>query len=1142
MNPKAAQDVEIRDIKTAFGNRIQTKLLTYKFDVVNISQYLHKIWNTLNNLLKDQLNHFPSFKINLILKCKFVKPVDENEFLECDFKTGCGIIFKNEDLYETIHNLFLKIESEFDTLQQKGSGWVLNKIYGLEVSINRYDALKSGIYIPLPYPFVNSRFIINIQNGDNDCFKYCIYTKFLTETNRYNPRYYKHLDRLEQRCKVKFSWNNIDFPTPLNHISKFVAQNPTVSINIFGIEEDKIYPVRITDEEKQNHYDLLYVTNDTTSHYCYITNFNALIRSQLTKHHGQIAVCKRCLAYFQGANKDEKLSLHRKYCNRKTVEQPAQYTFPEEGEQLFFKKHHMSQPVDYVAFADFEVMLVPTNVNPEDNTKNTHKHIPIAFCYYIIGPDNTPFSKPVHYVGVDAASEFIKQISAHAQSIEQLYKSHPDVPLLTPTEYKQYCSARTCCICSEPLSKTDDRVRHHSHVSGKFIGAAHGDCNVNAKVPNFLPVFFHNLSRYDGHITALVIDNTDKDISTIPLTSETYISFSKKVSDQFYLRFVDSLRFLQTSLRNLVDILPIKELTHTKLHYSDPNQFRRAQKKNYFPYEFLDDEKKLTLTSLPPPENFYSSLDNTNISQEEYKFAQEAWIDFKCKTLGDYLEQYCIIDVLLLADCFTSFRKHALSSYKIDPAYSFSLPGFTFDAFLRKSRVKFELLSDPDMYLFFERSIRGGITSTISRYSKADKSSETPNSILYIDANNLYGMAMMEKLPERNFKFEEELSKFTPQFITQLSPDNDVGYFLEVDLHYPINLHDKHNELPLCCEKKKTPGSSSEKLLCTLEDKKNYTLHYRTLQFCLQQGLILEKVHRVVSFHQSAFLKDYINMNTEFRQKSTNDFERSMYKLMNNACFGKFIENQRNRVAFDLCCKQERVDKLIRSPFFKESVIFKETLVGIHRHKREQRLDRPIYVGSTILELARLHMYKFFYEVLPIVFPDVEYHLLYMDTDSFILSIKTPNLIPYIQAHSQYFDCSCYNPSHPLYSAVNAKVPGKFKDELPNCNIDEYISICPKVYAIETDSKNKKPIKKIKGCKRSVIQKEISVADFRKCLLESKTIKKEQRRFGSKYHQLFTISQKKVVLELLDAKRVWLPPNYIHSLAYGHYKQPNTEA
>jgi len=858
------------------------------------------------------------------------------------------------------------------------------------------------------------------------------------------------------------------------------------------------------------------------------------------------------LAYFQGEKQKDKLALHKQYCNKQSVPQPAQYTYPEKGEVLKFKKMNMTLPIEYVAYADFEVMLVPINEEDQEHgksTKQTHKHVPIGFSYYIVGPNNIPFSQPESFVGINAAEEFMKRIKQHALSIKELYNAFPKPPSLSKEEWKSFNKKKYCCICLNPFKLFEKRVRHHSHVTGELIGPAHSDCNIQCRVPNYLPVFFHNLSKYDGHIISLVT-GADGDVTVLPNTEETYITIKQEITGKdgfkkgcFFLKFIDTYRFLSTSLRHLVEILPESELKHTKIQYPDQDQFKFAKSKNYFPYEYLDSIDKLKDKELPGHQLFFSSLDDTNITEDEYKFAQEAWNTFNCETLEDYLRTYCKIDVLLLADCFQTFRSECIKNYQMDPAYCVSLPGFTFEAFLKKSRVELELLYNSDLYQFFEYSIKGGITSAVRRHCKANTTripetydkTKPPTSMLYIDANNLYGYAMSQMLPEKNFKFEDDVDKFSSDFIMNLQDDASTGYFLEVDFNYPKELHDKHNDLPLCCEKKSVGGSSTvKKLVCSLEDKKHQILHYRMVKFCIQQGLQLVKVHRVVSFHQSKFLEEYIRTNTILRQGATNSFSKDLFKLMNNACYGKFIENQRNRIMFDLCAKEEKVEKLIRSPFFKKSVIFTEDLVGIHRFKKQQCLDRPIYVGASILELARLHMYKFYYEQLPIIFPDAKYGLCYMDTDSFILYIEKDDITDNIIKNSQFFDCSCYNKNSSLYSDTNCRVPGKFKDELNDAILQELIVLSCKVYAIKKFPEGK-VAKRTKGCKKNVRDKQITWEDFEACLKNADHIvKRSQKTFRSKKHVLFTVEQNKVVLRKYDDKRVWLPPDYNTSLAIGH--------
>ena len=227
---------------------------------------------------------------------------------------------------------------------------------------------------------------------------------------------------------------------------------------------------------------------------------------------------------------------------------------------------------------------------------------------------------------------------------------------------------------------------------------------------------------------------------------------------------------------------------------------------------------------------------------------------------------------------------------ELDPAHFLSLPGLAWQACLKKTNVKLELLTDYDMLLMVEEGIRGGICHSIHRYAKAnnkymklyDKNEES-SYIQYLDANNLYGWAMSQKLPVNDFKWINNVSKINEKLIKNYDEDSDKGYIFEVDVNYPKRLHDLHSDLPFLPERMKI--DKCKKLVCNL--------HIRSLKQSLHYGLKLEKIYRVIEFSQKSWLKPYIDMNTELRKVAKNDFEKDFFKLMNNAVFGKTMENVR---------------------------------------------------------------------------------------------------------------------------------------------------------------------------------------------------------------------------------------------------------
>ena len=255
-------------------------------------------------------------------------------------------------------------------------------------------------------------------------------------------------------------------------------------------------------------------------------------------------------------------------------------------------------------------------------------------------------------------------------------------------------------------------------------------------------------------------------------------------------------------------------------------------------------------------------------------------------------------DTLLHADVFENFRNACMNNYELDPAHFLSLPGLAWQACLKKTNVKLELITDYDRLLMIENGIRGGICHAIQRYAKANnkymndyKKNKESSYIQYLDANNLYGMAMSKKLPIKGFKWIADISRIDENFVKSYNKNSNTGYILKADIDYPCELQNLHCDLPFLPEKMVV--NNTKKSICNLQDKKDYVVHINVLKQALDKGLKLIKVHQVIELDQGAWLKENINFNTELRKKATNDFKKAFFKLMNNAGFGKTMENVR---------------------------------------------------------------------------------------------------------------------------------------------------------------------------------------------------------------------------------------------------------
>ena len=297
----------------------------------------------------------------------------------------------------------------------------------------------------------------------------------------------------------------------------------------------------------------------------------------------------------------------------------------------------------------------------------------------------------------------------------------------------------------------------------------------------------------------------------------------------------------------------------------DLDKFILLLRKGVYPYEYMDNWERFNETSLPNKESFYSSLNMENIDGIDYRDGNNVFKKFKLKNLGEYHDLYVQSDTLLLADVFENYRKTCIEVYELDPANFISVPGLAWQACLKKANVKLELLTDYDMLLMVQEGIRGGICHAIHRHAKANNKyiknygkNKESSYIQYLDANNLYGWAMSQKVPVNGFKWINDVTRIDEQFIQNYDEDSDKAYTLEVDVKYPKKLHDLHCDLPFLPERMKI--DKCKKLVCNLRNKKKYVVHIRSLKQALNHGLKLKKVHRIIEFNQKAWLIEYIEI------------------------------------------------------------------------------------------------------------------------------------------------------------------------------------------------------------------------------------------------------------------------------------------
>ena len=919
-------------------------------------------------------------------------------------------------------------------------------------------------------------------------------------------------------------------------IRKFEKLNPNIpSISVLSVE-GKSFQILKAPKDSRESIDLFLVTKDGRSHYTLIKNLSRLISTSLTKTRviGGVFICKRCLCHFKVKHRFE---AHEKYCNHNKA---VRVRMPPKDKFISFDHFNNKYPIPFVIYADFECFTKPVHNCQSDPSKSYNveyqKHEPSGFCFYIKGI--TGSFKTVSFTKIkeddDVAAIFIEKIADYTQLIYDEYYRKPKMMFLNPEEEQSFKKAKYCSICEGKLK--EDRVRDHCHITGKYRGAAHSKCNLSCSTPRVIPVIFHNLQGYDAHLFIKKIGKIKGNFNCIPTTEEKYMTFSKKIKvgeyvDKktkkikkiiFEIRFIDSFKFQKASLAYLVGKLEPKDFINTREKFKHNTEL--LTRKGVYPYDYVSNLSKLSETQLPPKEEFYSKLNDEDISEEDFYHAIRVWDVFNCKTIRDYHDLYLKSDVLLLADVFENFRKTCMEHYNLDPAHYFTSPGLAWDACLKETGQQLQLLVDYDMLLMFERGIRGGITHISKRYAEANNkymknyNPEKPSSyIQYLDANNLYGWAMSQPLPTHGFKWEENITKEKVLDILEQGSQSSKGYIFDVDLLYPNHLWEKHNDYPLAPEPIKVDGV--EKLICHFKPRNNYVLHYKNLKQYLNMGLKLKAVNRAISFEQSPWMEPYIRKNTELRKTAANSFEKDFFKLMNNSVFGKTIENIRKRQSIKLVDNRKTALNLSKRPNFERVTIFDKNLIAVHMKKTEIYFNKPVYVGQAILDLSKTLMFDFHYNYIK---PKYGYkaELLFTDTDSLMYQIQTEDFYEDISADIKTkFDTSDYPKDHPsgIFTGENKKVIGMFKDEVAGKQITHFIGLRPKLYSFKIEEG--KNVKKCKGIKKSVVAKGITFEHYFECLFTGEKQMRSMRIFQSKCHDVYSKEVNKIALSCGDNKR-----------------------
>ena len=705
------------------------------------------------------------------------------------------------------------IQSRIDDFLQNGSGWRLHRVFCADLEIGSCPPLNGSCNL-VSINYLKDFRSVKPAKDLQRCFLHACAFHFVRSNN---------VKRLEKFITEQFVVT-IPSPVAVKNIAKFERDNShlNLKINVIYSEDDDLYPLLVSKRTNAEHEIvlLLYqtkVSEKIVNHYAYMSNANSMLRLRYGEaghySYNKTIRCLNCFSQFQASKGgEEKLKRHKKNCSKN---EPQTTKVPEKGEVINFRNHVNKFQSHFIGIFDFESCHVKEKyecskcekISESDATECHHKtlvkaiQIPITCSYLILDVYGKVVFKNT-FTGRNCARRFLLELLEIEPQLLETLNQYEKLNMSKQDE-RQFKKSTHCHICDALL--LEDSVRDHDHISGKFLGAAHSFCNLQRSVRKTIPMFAHNLTGYDSHFLIQEIGNIPevKLFNALPYNQERF-----RTLEINSFRLKDSLSFLNASLNELMNNL-LKNKRHKfpimdQLGLYGENEVEKKSlilQKGIYPYEFVTSIRKLRRTlKIPAKKHFYSALTNSNVSDADYLHSKKVFKAFKCQNLLDYTELYCTTDVGILAEVVTQFRKTILHNFNLDPCHYISTPQMAYDAMLKLTKVQIQLMHDVDMILLVEQNVRGGVSYINTRHCEKKTTLEKKTEMLFIDANNLYGLAQSLPQPVGGFRWldREEIEQLD---ILQMNDEQLEGYILEVDLIYPTHLHESHNSFPMAPEK-----------------------------------------------------------------------------------------------------------------------------------------------------------------------------------------------------------------------------------------------------------------------------------------------------------------------------------------------------
>lgn len=1070
----------ILERQSAFQRNMQAVSIVNNNQHLELKPFLRSCHQQFKDIFAKCPHHF--VKTFCCLSVYFKRyPTADTEIIERSNLTTTSLILNSAQYIGDLYVDYFedRLLSKLSKFQERESGWELFKIIDLTVNINKHSPIVGGgggggatNNINAPQFVIGKHSPTNFVHNDNLSFKWAVLAALhdikLKNTEglpKYLPKY--------NLLKYDF----ISFPVAITDVWKFEYQNE-MSINVFTYQRKphssyKLIPIYVTRRKQTKHINLLLVnklgiSKTDHNHYCAIKNLPEFIGSVIT--HPE-CICDRRLIHSPPFNG---LNAHIKQCgleNKSKVELPSK-----DDSRIQFEHFKYPNLKRFTIYAH----IVYISTTTSQSTTVGGNQIPASIGYYLKDRKNPDLCFYDSHRGQDCVKWFCGQLEVIAKII---WASIVPFTPLTEEQESAYKTTNICHVCLETIDsecRVNKKCKDRCPITWEYRGAAHRNCCADWRDTYTIAVVFHDLSCYHSHLIMLEMNKiAGGEATLLPINDNRHISFMKTCSNpdmewfQFIrFRFIDSFRFMASPLDTLSSQLhPLQmEIVKSEMANCNDDQLKLARKNIAYPHEYIDSWSKFDDESLPLKKQFFCNVTAKHISKADCVHAKLVWQTFNIQNLGEYADLHLKINVLHLADVFETFRKTVHNQYRLDPAHYITAANLSWDAMLKYTKAKIELLTDMEQMLFVERGMRDDVSQCSHRHANANHKymgddyddSKPDNYLIQLDVNHLHESAMMECLPMSGFEWMTTDIKFN---ISSIPDDNPEGYFLEVDLECHASIHDNHADYPMCPERKTPPGSKFSKLMLTLENKSKYIIHYRNLKQAIKYGVVLKKIHRVLKFHQSRWMKPYIQSNLKRHETTTNPFEKNIFKILNTAVYMKTIDNARKHIDVKLCSEwqgKNGAKSLVGSPFFKSSSILGESWAQIELFKTVSVLIVPISIGVAIQDISKYLLYDFHYGYMKPAFEN-KLQLMYSDVNSFIYRILDQDV--FASEHYSILLNKC-NAATQLMTIANE-----------NSIITEYVGIKSKMFGIRH-----KTLKKGRPPKRLTFNNTINFKNYLHCL------------------------------------------------------------